>query len=359
MKVGIITFHNATNYGGVLQCYALQNCLCKLGYDCEVIDYHNEYIRKFYSPFFLENRSLKKKLYMIYAFPQKLSRNLKFKRFRDERLQLSRKKYTKENIWQADGFYDVIISGSDQVWNLMLTHNDVNYMLPFCRKAKKISYAASFGFSTIPENFREVYSRNLKRFDRISVRERSSAELVYQLVGVMPNILIDPVFLLDESDWRKLIASKKRVAGGEYICVYKINKSRVYELARKLSVETSLPVYAIKPDKTCPGRFHKLRFASPEDFINTIAGAKYVLTDSFHGTAFSILFKKNFVSCLDERKENKNTRIISILRMFGLEQRMSVDDIMQIPDHRDLNSIDNTIRKLKEDAISYLQNTLM
>lgn len=358
MKVGILTFHNVTNYGGVLQCYALQNCLQGLGHDCEVIDYHNEYFEKYYSPLFIEKRSLKKVLYMIYAFPQKWKRNRRFRQFRDKRLHISREKYTKENIHQADASYEAIISGSDQVWNLALTQRDTSYLLSFCEKARKISYAASFGFGEASERLAEVYAANLTGFACMSVREESAAKLVRQFTGVKPEVQIDPVFLLSEKEWKKLVVPERGLKNGNYICVYKINKSRAYELAKKWSDETFLPVYVIKPDRTCPRRFQRLRTASPEDFIAIIAHAKYVITDSFHGTAFSILFKRNFISCPDERKENRNIRIADMLHLFGLEQRMTADHIDRLTDNEDIKHIDAAIQRARAAGISYLENAL-
>lgn len=358
MKVGILTFHNVTNYGGVLQCFALQKALSKVEYDVEVIDYTNEYFKKYYSPFFVQEKNIRKFVYMIYAFRQKRNRNRKFKEFREKWLHLSDRAFDKNSIAQADDIYDAIITGSDQVWNLNLTKGDENYLLPFCKKARKISYAASFGFSQMPKALEKTYVKDLQGYAAMSVREESAAEMVNDLMGIKPMVQIDPVFLLTKDEWKTLLKGEARVHGKEYICVYKINESRTYKLAQKLSQLTSLPVVTIKADKTCPSEFIKLREASPIDFLNAISNAKYVITDSFHGTAFSILFEKNFISCSDERKDNRNTRIVNILNCFRLTNRLDNYELDVLKEQSDLEKVSELVDIEREKAFDFLKNAL-
>lgn len=358
MKVGILTFHNVTNYGGVLQCFALQNALSNLDYDAEVIDYTNEYFKKYYSPFFIQEKNLRKFLYMVYAFRQKCGRNKKFREFRDKWLKMSEQTFDAKSIIQVDTIYDAIITGSDQVWNMELTRGDENYMLPFCKKAKKVSYAASFGFSKVPNQLREVYAEDLKGYSAMSVREESAAQIVKDLIGIEPPVQIDPVFLLTENQWEKTLDGEPRLCEQEYICVYKINQSEAYNLAKRLSAETNLPVVTIKADKTCPREFIKLKEASPTDFVNAIYNAKYVITDSFHGTAFSIVFKKNFVSCADKRKNNRNTRIDNVLKCFQLSHRTDASGLSALESQDDMKTVDQLIAQERKKAFEFLNRAL-
>lgn len=323
MKVGILTFHTATNYGAVLQCYALQTALEKCGYTVEVINYQNDFFRRFYSPFYMEKKNLRKFAYMLYAYNSKRKRNESFKEFRNQYLHLSQS-YTPKDIENADTNYDAIIVGSDQVWNLDLTKDDQTYLLNFVQKAKRFSYAASFGKDSLQEALKPVYEKELSQYKYITVRESSGISIVEELCSVNTTLVPDPTLLLSSNEWDK-IASLKECPKEKYICVYKINVSQCYEAAQQLSKKTGYPVVVLKPDKTCPSSFSKKEFASPEEFVGLIKNAEYVVTDSFHGTAFSIIYKKKFFSFLDRRANNKNNRIIDILTRFDLIERI-VDD---------------------------------
>ena len=145
MKIGILTFHRALNYGAVLQCYALKKTLQKCNVSVEVIDYRNKFIEKFYSPFYIEKFNIRKIGYMFYSFYSKCKRNIIFKQFRRDYLSLSNRTYNQNNISDADYEYNAIIVGSDQVWNFNLSDRDETYLLDFVNTARRFAYAASFG----------------------------------------------------------------------------------------------------------------------------------------------------------------------------------------------------------------------
>lgn len=356
MRVGILTFHRALNFGAVLQCYALQVALQKFNVEVEVIDYKNEFIQKFYSPFYIEKYNWKKIAYMLYAFKSKYVRNKTFHNFRESYLCLSTDQYSKDNIGDANSRYDAIIVGSDQVWNLEQTDGDVNYLLSFADKEKSYSYAASFGIDSIHEDIRLVYYKNLQNFKGISVRESSGVNIIADILGVEVEQHIDPTLLLEQEEWEKL-ANQGIREQGKYICVYKINMSKCYMYAEELEKRTGIRVIVIKPDKTCPSHFAKYKNASPEDFLALIKNAEYVITDSFHGIVFSTVFKKKFVTCLDSRINNKNTRITEILKAYRLEDRLikvpgMISRIDQDIDYAKMNA---KLADEKRVALTYLE----
>lgn len=356
MRIGILTFHRALNFGAVLQCYALQTALEKYNIEVEIIDYHNEFIQNFYSPFYIEKYNLKKIAYMVYAFKSKYIRNRTFQTFRENNLHVSPERYTKHNISDANSRYDAIIVGSDQVWNLDQTAGDINYLLSFAEKGKKHSYAASFGIDSIPQNVKQIYYEKLQDFKEISVRESSGVKIIEDILGIEAKQHIDPTLLLEPSDWEK-IANRGIKEYEKYICVYKINMSKCYEYAEELRRRTGIRVIVIKPDKTCPVHFIRYKNASPEEFLSLIKNAEYVVTDSFHGIVFSTVFKKKFVTCLDSRINNKNTRITEILKAYGLEKRMiSSTDILSVIDQEiDYDKMNAKLSKEKQVAFKYLE----
>ncbi len=358
MKIGILTYHNVVNYGAVLQAYALQQFLSNKGYDAEIIDYQNDYFKKFYSPFYITKPYLRKTLYMLYAFRQKSIRLKKFAEFRNKFLVQSSEQYIPSNISNIDSKYDCIIVGSDQVWNLVLSDGDENYFIPFAHNAKKVSYAASIGMKNIPEKYDKLFGTLVNGFDVISVREKSAAELLTKYTDKPVSVNNDPVLLLSKQEWGKLDDIKNRVLDGDYILVYKINKDDSYKYAGELSKTTNMPVIVIKPDKTCNIDCTKVKCASPDQFVSLFYNARYVITDSFHGTVFSIIFEKQFVYVPDTSADNRNVRIIDLLDKVGLSSRAFNNDINAINETIDYNVVRNLLEKERSISEDYLRKAI-
>lgn len=354
MKIGILTFHNVRNYGGVLQCYALQQELFHLGFECEVIDYDNQYFKKRYSPFYMERVSLRKIAYLIYAFNSRVKKSQAFLNFRKEYLVMSSTQYTAQNLAACNTEYDAIVVGSDQVWNLELSGMDENYFLGFATLIPRYSYAASFGMESIPEELVDKYLANIKNLDRLSVREISGQKIVSQLCQRHAEVHIDPVFLPDKAVWNRILINTSSLKS-KYILVYKINKSDCYVAAKRLQKITGIPVKVINADRTCGVEFEKLKYTSPQEFVRLFYDATYVITDSFHGTAFSIIFKKEFFVYLDKRKNNRNTRQLSLLNRLGLESRAFRDaESIDIDTRVDYTMAEIAINKERQKAQKYL-----
>ena len=325
MKVGIITFNRAINYGAVLQSFALKNKIISLGHECTVINYYSEMVEKGASPFYLKNFSIKEILITILQIKMRLIKNKKFKNFSEKYLDCSSELFDKETIQSQKNAYDAIITGSDQVWNYEITGLDENYFLSFVSKeTRKISYGASFGVSSIPKEYKQKYRKLLSHLDDISVRESSGADIVQELLGFHPEIVIDPVFLIKTDEWLKI--AKDPCISEEYILVYSINKSKCYQIAEKIQKKTGEMIVGLQTPMSNRVKCKAIRDESPEEFLGWIKNAKYIITDSFHGTAFSIIFEKQFIFCNGGTGSNRLSRQRTLLEIAHLTDRASYPD---------------------------------
>lgn len=331
MRIGVITFHRAINYGAALQTYALQRALTSLGFDSEVIDYRCAHMEELYR--LIGGFSAKSVKQNIRSFINYFPARNKMRSFRSmisENMKLSPEAYTADTIKNANDCYDVFITGSDQVFNYACSDFDKNYFLDFVDDPTKInSYAASFGISDIPEQFKDDYRRLLSRFNNISVREESGRRLVGELADRDSDLHVDPVFLLDSEDWSELA---KDPDFDNYILIYRLNKSNVInDFARKLARLTGKKIVNIGQDfidKLKNRDFDGSLDTTVQEFLGLFKNADYVVTNSFHGTAFSVIFERK---CFVETKQKdfkKNDRAENLLKLTGLMDAVieSVDD---------------------------------
>ena len=322
-KVGIITFHAADNYGAVLQAYALQTRLCVQGHNAEIIDFKPDGVIKANKPLFVQDKNTIKRLIkqaLILPNYTKLNRrNRKFEEFRNKYFKLSTRFKTAAEIKNATLDYDVCITGSDQVFNPLI-HNSDTYYLDFCKRARKVAYAPSFGikdFSLVGEKTKTL----INKFAHLSCRESDGAEFLSRTTGKEVPTVSDPVFLLSPREWSKITT---RPRDGEYIFVYDLNGgSKLIEIANKIKKETGLPIICITASKFANRRYNvdELHIdAGPLEFVSYINHASYVVTDSFHGTAFSVLFRRKFISYI--ALKHAASRIQSLLDRLGITDRI-------------------------------------
>ena len=208
-KTATITFHKAVNYGAILQAYALQRSILKLGIDNDIIDYDCKLISNVYK--LINIKSVKSFIKSLIAFRIYYYKKNKFKSFIKKYIILTNP--VTKDILKSEEFnnkYDFFITGSDQVWNYEITNLDDAYFLNFVKDESKVkSYAASFGISCIPENLRLKYKNYLKRFSSILVREKTGAKLIENLIDKKVNIVLDPVLLLNKNEWNEIIFKTK------------------------------------------------------------------------------------------------------------------------------------------------------
>ncbi len=315
-RIGIMTFHNAINYGAVLQAYALSSWLISKGYECEIIDYSCESIKNQYKLFCIYNKTPKGVPAAIVKMPYIYIRRRKFQKFAAEKLCLSKKKYRRENIKSANSDYSVFITGSDQVWNLTLTGFDKSYFLDFADSEKKcLSYAASIGKGKLSDKEKNVFERELERFNCISVRENEAKNIVENITQKFALCVLDPVFLPDTALWEAFVKENRR---GKYIFVYCLHEKDVYKTAEKLAHATKLHVVCVTNEFNSPIKAEYLRCAGVEEFVSLIANAEYVVTDSFHGAALSVIFRKNLKIVMKKQYPELNGRLKNLTEQLNL-----------------------------------------
>ena len=320
-KIAILTFHRAVNYGAVLQAYALQRTLFLLGYDAEIIDYRNEAIeRNYYSPIG-NSKKIKGIIKSLLFFEIQNGRNKAFCNFVSNNLVVSKNKYTNKNIF--DTSYDYYITGSDQVWNLKCTDFDSVYFLDFADTKKRISYAASIGKYKDIINEYDKFFNILKEYKWLSVREVAGKDFLERNIDSDINIDVDPTFLLDRKEWDSLSTEFDK---NDYILIYSVNLNNdVLTIGRKIAKDKGKRLFILTlRNKPVMLRHNEklLQKASPEDFLGLIKNAFCVVTNSFHGAAFSLIFNKDFYLVRNSNEDLDNSRLETLLEKFGLLDRM-------------------------------------
>ena len=354
MKIGILTFCNAYNLGGALQAYSLWKTMEETGADAELIDYRCPAIESMHQlrPVLKSGVKAKARVYNLLHNIVFSKRRGYYKEFQKE-MRRSRP-YTPETIAETNGVYDVFVTGSDQVFNFSLTGNDSAYFLDFVKKGTKASYAASLG-TYLPEK-KEEYRRLLEPFDSLSVREKSSQTLLSEELGIDAQVMPDPVFLHTGDEWKKLTGVKDEEVREKYVLVYSlVEDKKLYREARFAAEKYGLKIYVITKVLRPLGKADKyLRNVGPKQFIGLIANADYVVTNSFHGTAFSLIFKKRFSVVLPPRAQS---RIVDLLEDLGAGNRIVNEEEKEplCDDGADSARIEAKLAAMRAQGIAYLK----
>lgn len=321
MRACIITFQSANNYGAVLQAYALQKYLNETYADTRIVDYHNSSIDKSYMQPRLVDffHSPKNAIFRTMQAVLFKGKNAKIDMFRKKYLPLT-KRYEANTISSALEEGDVFITGSDQVWNYLIVEQDKTYYLDFAKEKRTCSYAASFGVDMIPTEYQQFYRQQLCNIEYLSVREEKGAELVRELSNQNVAVMPDPTLLIKREIWEDICITPDIKM--PYILVYKITKAdHLLQFAKNLSKKTGLPIIYI-PNDLKSGTIGSLKLdIGPQEFLGYIRNAEYIVTNSFHGTVFSIIFGRKFFSEMSKRVNPSTSRLHSLLTMFGLEDR--------------------------------------
>lgn len=356
-KIGVLTFHRAINYGAVLQTYGLITTLHAIAPGCQVIDYRGERLENHYKPIYLpkNKNKLKSLAKCMIKYPIAVKRRKVFSQFVSKYIPVTEEIYDDHTIGQANAQFCSYITGSDQVWSPRTVGFDPVYFLTFADGQKKNSYAASFGVREIPENLREEYKKRLSGYSHISVREESAVPMVQELLtDAQPERHIDPSLLLNAEQWGKLAAAPKDRG---YVLLFTVNMpKKLIAFARSLAAAKGLKmIYINEKPIFCEKGIEYRRSASPEEFLGLIKHADYVVTNSFHGTAFSVNFRKNFYVELDT-KSGRNTRAESLLKILGISGREITEDVYKGTDSEiDWNHVEQELGVEREKALQYLK----
>jgi hypothetical protein len=369
-KIGIITFHRSYNYGAVLQTYALQNFILSLGYDSEVIDYKNSMLRRYHRSVFRNmlsyfwNRIGKRSLVGN-------SRQIKTDNFIASHVWVAKTKYTDSSVLHRNPpQYDAYVTGSDQVWNPNITGGDSSYFLTFVPKNKlKISYAASFGVTILNDEYKKKYLDYLQGIDIISVREYEGKAIVNDLIRKDVQVTVDPTLLLEKQDWEKIaiLYNNKK----PYVLCYhmpgdKIVNRAIILLARKIARINNWEIISIGQKeymRLLPGN-KKIFNAGPDEFVGLIRNAAFVITNSFHGTVFSIIYNKPFYIPINYNlpvEQVLSSRITSLLKMLNIENRLVPADLrfdeLNI-EEIEYGKVNVLLRKAREESRRFLIDAL-
>lgn len=331
-KIATITFHAAYNFGSVLQAYALQEYIKKLipSSQYEIINLRTNFQKeKYRTPF--EKKDIKSIIKSIILIREKKAiqtKNILFEKFINEKLNITKEFNSLDELNKENFTYDYYISGSDQLWNLKAPDFDWANYLEFVKKGKRIAYAASFGPSSQSwnEEQKNRVKKDLLKYDNISVREQGSFDNVKNLIGKEPIINIDPTFLLNKDNWIKIISDEKYLKH-DYILLYDLKqKKETFEIARKVSKILSLPVVIINGDikSHIKRNFKHYYGCGPCEILNLISNAKLVLSTSFHGNVFSIIFEKPFFAINGLEDFRINTLLT---KMELIDRNITMEDI--------------------------------
>lgn len=316
MKIGLLTVHCSVNYGASLQAYALSKFIKNLGHEVKIIDYRPKYFTSILDYNHKNDRKhLKTRLKLILLHNRIYSQFDAFTKF--ENMYFDKTELLeKEDLMKISKDFDVFICGSDQIWNPLNVNFDSSFFFDFADKsAIKASYAASIGQDELDEDCHKFLTDNLKLMDFISIREDIGVNLAEKLTTKSITQNIDPVFLLDKEDWEDI--ENKIELPKKYVFVYTIGMQELpFQIASDLKSKNDLKCITIQfnafKHKVTDLMMDKY---GPREFLHMIRNAEYVVTNSFHGLALSILFKKKVIPfCSLDR----NSRIESLLRVFNL-----------------------------------------
>ncbi len=378
MKIGLLSVQNH-NYGSILQSFALQYYLQKLGHNTEIIcykktNYINQAKRLLYFPLLKATIKCKWKNFYCKYFKRDIyykilvTREEAFTKFAKENFYYSRTYVGRKDLILGTKDYDCFVLSSDQVWNPMNIGGDFFTMTFVPDNIKKIAYAPSFGVSSIPNYQRKDTAKYLKRIDYISVREVDGVRIVYDLTGRIVEQVVDPTILAGLELWNEV--KGETIIKDNYILCYFISTNYEYrEFAKQLAKKTGyklLVIPHVDEFVSADDGFGDIvpDYVGPLEFVSLIRGARYVCTDSFHASVFSVLFEITFFTFLrysEESDDSTNSRLRSFLNMINMMDRFRTanDKVVE----SDLGVIDfsrakTELQRRRELSVKYLKEAL-
>lgn len=369
MQIKTLTSHDVYNYGASLQAYALMTYLKQQGHEVAIINYKPEYSTRKYNYMWVNPESqwhkyrITRIIYCILKFIQRLSMQKSkqaFDKFTQEHLSLTKEYITFNELKENPPTADAYIVGSDQVWNSFYdTGKDPAFYLAFAPEyIKKISYSASFSITSIDENIKPFVKEMLQSFDYIAVREHHALEILEDL-KLKGTWVLDPIFLLSIQTWKEIMIPYKKEKS--YLLVYDFeNNESIKSFALQLAKARGLKIYSI--NDTYPLLYADKNYSSagPQEFLTLIYHCDCFISNSFHGSAFSILFHKDFY-IFPRNRHNVNSRMESLLDMFEIKQRLvtqASEYEIAINTPIDFNKTEVILQKELEISKHYLQYAL-
>lgn len=370
MKVGILTFHNAHNYGAVLQAYALKTCVKQLGHDVSVVNYRNPKIQSVYPKYLppkftlteLNPKRWKQFIYDtlrgIYGQKEWAKKWNAFEAFINGQLLENQTKQVTYEDFETLGL-DAYLLGSDQIWSSFLMGAlDPVYFGKFKKKERIISYAASLANGMIPEVEEDAFRELTGNIDILSVREEKLAENLKRITRREVATTVDPTLLLEAKDYEQMLPENpvREIPKEPYIFAYfVVEEQPVADCARALAEQLNMPLVELHcyhmPECSEPYQYADL---GPAEFLYFIKNAEYVVTNSFHGTVFSILYQRKFFSVY-----KKNGRVDNLLGFLGIPERhVENPEQMKLDNIIDYTDVQEKLGVYREASIRFLKESL-
>lgn len=367
--IALLTFLHFKNYGTMLQAYALQRKINDLGYECEYIDYGGHFVPKGLRKYL----GLIKKI-IISQIPdgkgvdsERFYYTLRFRRFvkginafKKEFLRINPKTFSTSDLKVINKEYEKFVVGSDQTWRIK--NNDF-YFLSFVEdNQKKMAYAPSFGTLHFTDEAIQFIKKKIGSFHCLSCRERANAVRLTNELGEKVEFVLDPTMLITSEEWKAMEVPFVGMPNRFILCYILGEKECISDFAEKLGKKYKLDVYYIMTRPMYATRKHVIKDATPLQFLYLVRNCTYMITDSFHGTIFSINFSTQFFA-FNKREGGgsmgDNDRILEILKEFELEERLCTEGIER--DYFkdiDYNKVQSTLSLLRDHSIAYLHNIL-
>lgn len=379
-KVGLAVCYDTKNFGSQLQVLANDKKIKEIGFDTEIIRYKKrlslvfalQVLPRFFNPYFVKSKVLSMKTKRkISQYPDIVGnikvRNKRFSRFVEEHFTNLSPIYDGwGKLKKASNAYDAFLCGSDQLW-LPQNLGSHFYTLEFVSDDKpKIAYATSFGVSSIPWFQKRRTKNYLNRFAALSTRELKGQKIIEELTGKKVEVVCDPTLLFDAEGWNRIIPDRKLI-DIPYVFCYFLGKNEEHRhIAKKFAKDKALKIVSspfldnfVETDRT----FGDIQMYDMDaaDFVNLIRHAEYVLTDSFHGTVFSILHHKNFITFnrFGNESGSRNSRIDSLCEILMLNGRRYAGDAnAQADEIIDYDTTDRLLADMRDMSYEYLKNSL-
>lgn len=370
IRTATVTWITWLNYGSYLQAYALQHVIHKLGFENAIIDDE----RIVYSSGKPSDKDWIKKLPLYKQLYVYISQLFSFsKRVREDKI--IRKRYNRfrelylttedcyESLSELNEKYDVFIAGSDQIWLPLHNFFKPYYYLDFVLK-KKISYAASGIFDFYPKEYKEQIFYLLNNFSHISVREMAGKKLLESFLQKNVEVSLDPTLLLTAQDWDG-VANKRRIKHPYILCYLLTWNEHYLQYARDYADQRNLPLYIFSNNEKYRPFADRMIAAGPSEFISSFRDASFILTDSYHGTIFSIIHEKEFITYKrfrDTDGHNQNERLNNLFNITGITNRFLAENELSLNvfgDPINYVMVSNKLKDKRMESIAYLKNAIL
>ena len=362
-KIGLVTFFTPINHGARLQAFALQRTIEQIGAFCQIVNF---------VPISQKKNSQKTRRFNIHSVfntaVELLNRrqlNLEKERFRafESYYRLTESLDDISSSQEELDSFDAFVCGSDQIWGRVY---EGFYFLDFVKPPRKrIAYAPSFGVSVIRDEERDAYRNYIQEFDYLSAREIEGSAIIKDLTGKQAPVVLDPTLLLDFSEWKMYKKEPTRPLPNKFILLYAVqNTIPCLKVAKQVQAHLNIPIISVDLSRRLafnPATRNRYDFG-PQEWLFAFDRASYVVTSSFHGTAFAINFNKPFLTVCqgDARKRNTNSRMTSLARLLGLENRLLSPNgqIDRGALDCDLSNASERLQKERESSLAYLRTAL-